>query len=304
MNLLVTGAWKCTDSDIDALKNIGHDVVFMQNESEEIPCSYDWVEGVVCNGLFLHHTIDKFKNLKYIQLTSQGYDRVDMGYVKNNDIRIYNARGVYSIPMAEFAISGVLTLMKQMRFFYNNQKKNIWEKHRSLTEIYDKTVLIIGCGNVGTECAKRFKAFDAKVIGADVVTADNPYMDKVYHINELKCVLSRADVVVLTLPLLDSTYHIMNGEMFSYIKDGAILVNIARGGVVDTSSLIKALDEEKLSGAVLDVFESEPLEVDSPLWNMDNVVLTPHNSFVGDGNSDRLKRVIFDNLKQMKGMDI
>ena len=302
MNLLVTGAWKCSDEELDTIKDMGHSVVFMQNESDDIPCSYQWVEGVICNGLFLHHSIDKFKNLKYIQLTSQGYDRVDMDYVKENNITINNARGVYSVPMAEFVLSGVLALMKQGRFFYNNQKKNIWEKHRGLTELYSKTVLIVGCGNVGSECAKRFKAFDTKIIGADVVTNENPYIERIYHISELKSVLNTADVVVLTLPLLDSTYHIINEDMLSSMKEGAILANIARGGVVDTSALINALKSDRLSGAVLDVFESEPLEDNSPLWDMDNVVLTPHNSFVGDGNGDRLKRVIFDNLEQMKGM--
>lgn len=297
MNILVTGALRCTEDDLKSLSDMGHNVIFMQNESDEMPCDYDWVEGTVCNGLFLHHSIDKFKNLKYIQLTSQGYDRVDMDYVKDNNITINNARGVYSVPMAEFAISGVLTLMKEGRFFYKNQKKNTWDKHRGLRELYSKTVLIVGCGNVGCECAKRFKAFDTKVIGADVVTYGSPYIDKIHPISELKNLLSIADVVVLTLPLLDSTYHIINEEMLSSIREGAILVNIARGAVVDTSALIDVLNSGRLSGAVLDVFESEPLEDDSPLWQMENVILTPHNSFVGEGNGERLKEVIFSNLR-------
>ncbi len=297
MNILVTGAWRCTEDDLKGLSDMGHNVIFMQNESDEMPCDYNLVEGVVCNGLFLHHSIDKFKNLKYIQLTSQGFDRVDMDYVKKNNITINNARGVYSVPMAEFALSGVLTLMKENRFFYENQKKNIWDKHRNLRELYSKTVLIVGCGNVGTECAKRFKAFDTNVIGADVVTYENPYIQKIHPISELNALLSFADVVVLTLPLFDSTYHIINGGMLSSIKEGSILVNIARGAVVDTPALIDALNSGRLSGAVLDVFESEPLEDDSPLWGMENVILTPHNSFVGDGNGERLRKVIFSNLR-------
>ena len=113
MNLLVTGAFKCTDSDIQTLSNMGNDVIFHQMESESLPCEYDWVEGVVCNGLFLYHPIERFPNLKYIQLTSAGFDRVDMNYVKQHYIQIFNARGVYSVPMAEFAIAGVLDLYKQ-----------------------------------------------------------------------------------------------------------------------------------------------------------------------------------------------
>ena len=107
MNLLVTGAWQQATDYLEQLKK-EHEVVFMQWENKELPCVYEWVEGIIGNGIFLSHPIEKFKNLRYIQLTSAGYDRVPMNYVKEHKIEIHNARGVYSIPMAEFAISGVL----------------------------------------------------------------------------------------------------------------------------------------------------------------------------------------------------
>ena len=105
--------------------------------------------GSYLQRLFLSHPIEKFTNLRYIQLTSAGFDRVPMEYVKVHNIEIRNARGVYSIPMAEFALCGVLQLYKQSRFFMENQKARTWEKHRRLLELSGKTVCIIGCGSVG-----------------------------------------------------------------------------------------------------------------------------------------------------------
>ena len=296
MNMLITGAWNQASDYISEIEKQGHKVKFMQFEKDELPCPYEWVEGVVCNGLFLNHEIEKFTNLKYIQLTSAGFDRVPMDYVKEHNIEIHNARGVYSIPMAEFAIAGVLQLYKQMEYFRENQKKHEWNKHRGLIELYGKTVCILGCGSVGTECAKRFSAFGCKVVGVDLYPREDENYAKMYHLNDLNEVLPQADVLILTLPLTDETNHLMNTDRFVLLKDGAVLVNIARGAVVDTDALIENLD--KLGGAVLDVFEQEPLEQDSLLWDSEKVIVTPHNSFVGDGNGKRLSEVILENMEE------
>lgn len=296
MNLLVTGAWKCTRQQLDQLREMGHQVVFMQNESDALSVDPAWVEGSVCNGLFLHHDIGQFSALRFIQLTSAGFDRVPMEEVNRRGIQICNARGVYGIPMAEFALGGVLQLYKQSRFFSENQKNHCWNKHRGLLELWGKQVTVVGCGNIGQECAKRFAAFDCRVMGVDILDAQLPNFEKMYHISRLQEVLPDSDVVVLTLPLTESTKHLFNQKMLQKMKPGAILVNIARGGVVDTEALIQAL-QSHLGGAVLDVFEEEPLNEKSPLWDMENVILTPHNSFVGDNNSQRLADVILSNLK-------
>ena len=295
MNLLVTGAWSDAKNSISELEAMGHSVCFMQFEKDDLPCPYDWVEGVICNGLFLSHPIEKFPNLRYIQLTSAGFDRVDMDYVKAHEIEIHNARGVYSIPMAEFALCGVLQLYKQAAFFRENQKQHLWEKHRGLMELAGKTVLIVGCGSVGNECAKRFKAFDCKIIGVDLFPREDSLYSKILPLDRLDEALQQADIVVLTLPLTEQTKHLMNEERFSLLKDGATLVNIARGAIVDTNALINHID--RLTGAVLDVFEEEPLSTDSPLWDKQNIILTPHNSFVGAGNSKRLSANILSNLQ-------
>ena len=207
MNLLVTGAFACTESDLNQLRKCGHEVIFMQQEKSPLPCDAAWVEGIIGNGIFLSHPIEQFANLKFIQLTSAGFDRVPMDYIKEHGIEIHNAGGVYSIPMAEFAICGVLQLYKQSRFFNKNQSENKWEKHRELLELYGKTVLIVGCGSVGTECAKRFSAFGCNVLGVDLYPREDKNYNKMVTLDLFDNAISDADIVVLTLPLTDETYH-------------------------------------------------------------------------------------------------
>ncbi len=296
MNILVTGAWGWAKEYLCHIEKMGHSAVFMQNESDSLPVDPQWVEGMICNGIFLHHDISQFTNLRYIQLTSAGLDRVPMDEVNRRGIQIYNARGVYGIPMAEFALSGVLQLYKQSQFFREQQSRYSWCKHRGLLELWNKQVTIVGCGNIGQECAKRFAAFDTHITGVDIFTADLPGFEKMVHISQLYEVLPQSDVVVLTLPLTPETHHLFSAEALEKMKPGAILVNIARGGVVDTNALIAAL-QTRLGGAVLDVLEEEPLNAESPLWDMENVLLSPHNSFVGDNNNRRLTDLILNNLK-------
>lgn len=297
MKLLLTGAFKYTDEQIEYIKSLGHDIVFVQDERVRLNFDVSDIEGVICNGLFLYNDIEQFGSLKYIQLTSAGLDRVPIDYVNEHCIKIYNARGVYSVPMAEFALTGILELIKQSRFFYENQKKCVWEKSRTLGELSGKTAVIIGAGNIGGEVAKRLSAFDMMVIGVDITNEKRPYFDNVEFLNALDEQLVIADVIVLTLPLMDSTRGMFNKSKFDLMKDSAIFVNIARGPLVVETDLIKALKDKKISGAVLDVFETEPLDKNSPLWKMDNVILTPHNSFVGENNDKRMFDVMISNLE-------
>ncbi len=296
MKLLVTGAFRCSDNQLEQIKLLGNEIVFMQNESDVLPCGYDEVEGVICNGLFLYHHIKKFSNLKYIQLTSAGLDRIPIDYVKEKGIKVFNARGVYSVPMAEYALFGVLSLYKNGKFFYKNQEEKRYEKNRSVLELFNKTVCVVGSGSVGTECAKRFKAFGTKVLGVDLFVREDDNFDKIYPLSSLDEILKISDVVVLTLPLDKNTEGLFNESKFNVMKTGSILVNIARGKIVDETALIRALDG-RLYGAVIDVTSVEPLPNDSKLWEKQNVILTPHNSFVGDGNNQRLFDLIFSNLK-------
>lgn len=294
MNLLVTGAWSSAKEHIKTIEKMGHAVCFMQHEKEKIPCSYEWIEGVIGNGIFMFHPIEKFINLKYIQLTSAGYDRVPIDYVKEHKIEIHNAKSVYSIPMAEFAFAGALQLYKKMQYFAENQKRCCWEKHRGLLELNGKTVCIVGCGDVGTECAKRFAAFGCNVIGVNRTVREVECFQKIYELNKIDEGLVHADIIILTIAETKQTIKLIGEERLKKLKKTAIIVNIARGAIVDMNALLGHLDE--IGGAVLDVFEEEPLRENSPLWEMENVIITPHNSFVGEGNEKRLLEVIQGNL--------
>lgn len=290
MNLLITGAWADAKAHISTIEEMGHHVVFLQQEKEMLPCAYEWVEGVICNGLFLYHPISQFINLKYIQLTSAGFDRVPMDEVKRRDIEIHNARGVYSIPMAEFAVTGVLDLYKDMARFREQQKSHQWIKNRNIRELAGSKVVIVGCGSVGTECAKRFKTFECQVIGIDVLVRDDCSYDIIKELKELQAEAANADIMILTLPLTEETRGLIDKEILGSFS--GILVNIARGGVIDQKAL-----EVWTGAAVLDVFEEEPLKENSPLWNKENTIITPHNSFVGSGNAERLRKLILTNLQ-------
>ena len=296
MNLLITGAWNCTDEQLNEIKRMGHSIMFLQQEKELLPCDYEWVEGVIGNGLFLFHDISKFTNLHYVQTTSTGLDRIPLDYCKAHGIVVHNAKGVYSIPMAEFAISGILDLIKRKKDFFISQEKHEWKKNRDIAELNGMKVLIVGCGSVGCECAKRLSSFDCDIIGVDIVTFDSPYFSKVFPISNLKGLLCSADIILLSVPLNNDTKNLIDKSILSLLKPTTIIVNLARGEVVNTLDLIDALKNKSISGAVLDVFEEEPLPSDSPLWNCDNVIITPHNSFVSDKNSNRLFELIKRNL--------
>lgn len=290
MIFLLTGAWQQAQKHIPMLEAVGHEVFFLQQEKDPLPCDPERIEGVVCNGLFLFHPIEQFPNLRFIQLTSAGFDRVPMEYVREHEIEIHNAAGVYSIPMAEFALAGILSLYKKLDTFREQQRNHVWTKQRDLRELSGKRVLILGCGNVGSECAKRFKAFDCEVFGVNRTVKEKEYFDEVQSFHELDNLLPTADVIVVAIALTDETRSLMTAERIRLLKPDAILVNISRGAVVPTRALEGAIDQ--IGGAVLDVFEEEPLSADSPLWDKENVLITPHNSFVGDGNDNRLSVLI------------
>ena len=294
MKAIVTGALQPTPDDLAALEKLGLEVTVHPDEraTVENPERFDIA---VCNNLFGFHNIDTFSNLKYIQLTAAGMDRLPLDRIRSQGIALHNAAGVYSIPMAEFALWGVLELYKQGRFFAENQKLRRWEKHRNLRELAGRTVLIIGCGSVGSECARRFSAFGCRCLGLATTGRQQESFEAVHPMDHLEELVPLADILVLALPLTEQTRHLFDGAMFARMKAGSILVNLSRGAIVDTEALLAALSGP-LSGAVIDVFETEPLPEDSPLWDAENLILTPHNSFVGEHNHARMMETVIRNL--------
>lgn len=300
MKLLITGAWREAEKYIPKLESLGHEVAFLQYEADSLPCAPEWAEGVICNGLLLHHDVRAFMSLRYVQLTSAGLDRVPADYLHQKGVVINNARGVYSVPMAEHALSAVLNIYRHNIRFFNNQKKRVWEKDRSVRELCGSAVCVLGCGSVGTECAKRFAAMGCKVYGVDIQSCKREHFSKVFHIDDLYLAVSAADIVIFTLPLTQQTEGMADRRFFSKLKPGCVLVNIARGKIINTGDLIEALRQNELYAA-LDVFEEEPLDKNSPLWSMENVMITPHNSFVSDKTANRLSELIMERLNDFSG---
>lgn len=298
MKLLLTGAFPYTEEQLAKLKSNGFEITFVQNELEPLGIDCSVFDAVVCNDLFRHNPPEQFTNLKAVQLTSAGFDRVPVGYFASRGISLFNARGVYSIPMAEWVVLKLLEIYKRSQDFSAQQKKKVWQKHRDLLEINGKRILIVGTGSVGLECAKRLCAFGAHVMGADIYDSKSQYIDEFYYTESLAQVLPTADAVVLTLPLNNKTRGLFSESLLSSMKDDSVLINVARGEVVDENALCNLLKAKKFKGVALDVFEEEPLEESSPLWSCDRVLITPHNSFVSDGTAERMFSLIYKNLTE------
>lgn len=298
MKLLVTGALQATEKELNILRTLGMDITEHPNERDPVNCPEQY-DAVICNGLFLYQDITAFSSLKYIQLTSAGYDRAPMEYIAQHGIEIHNAAGVYSIPMAEWTIMRILELYRNAAQLYENQRSHLWRKDRDWCELYGKTVCIVGFGAYGKEVAQRLKAFGVTVHVVNRSPHDSPYIDRYFQLGGLNTALAAADIVALAVALTPKTHHMFGAAQFAAMKHGALFVNAARGGLVDTGALVQALRQGKLAGAALDVFEQEPLDVNSPLWKLENVLLTPHNSFVGEKNHKRLMGVIIQNCKRI-----
>lgn len=299
MNLLLTGCFKYSEDQMKSLRSLGYTVYFMQQEKDELPLVAAEVDATVCNGLFLSHDIDTFSRLKLIQLTSAGFDRVPVEKIKECGIELYNARGVYSTPMAEWAVFRVLEHYKQGWFFRKEQEAGRWTKHRGLREVAGIKVAVVGAGNVGMEVAKRFQAFGAETTGFDIHTNETVGFDHMALTETLGEFVGEFDVVVVTAPLLPSTRGLISREVLMAMQQDAVLVNIARGGLIDQQALYEVLSERKDIFAALDVFENEPLTADNPLWKLENVAVSPHNSFVSNGNNKRMFAVMYQNLKTL-----
>ncbi len=300
MKLLITPALSLNEEEKRILRE-KHEVFFLDTElvpvSElNLDFSLGDIEGIVCNHFFLYNDIVLLPKLKVIQLTSVGLDRIPLKRIKERNISVYNAGSVYAIPMAEWAVCKILEMYKCSGFFYDRQKQHIWEKNRQIRELNNTTAVIVGCGNVGRKIAERLKPFGVTIIGVDIIDTVSGSFDKWYHISEIEKALCLADTIILTLPLTEQTRHIMDDQKLSAIREGATLINVSRGAVIDQIALEKHLKSGHLGGAALDVFETEPLPESCGLWSMDNVIITPHNSFVGNGNRERLFSLICNNL--------
>ena len=299
MKTLVTGALGATPDELNMLEGLGLDITLHPDERQPVTCPEQY-EAVICNGLFQWNDIAAFSNLKYIQLTSAGYDRLPMDYVNAHGIAIHNAAGVYSGPMAEWTVMVLLELLKNADKSRENRLARRWEKDRSWRELSGKTACILGFGAYGQAVAKRLKAFDMTVRVVNRSQKDSLFVDSFHPLDELEQVLAVSNVVILAIALAAGTESLIGLQQIRAMKPGAVLVNAARGGLLDEDALADTLKPGHLAGAALDVFRQEPLPESSPLWSLPNVILTPHNSFIGEGNHRRMMEVVRNNLLHRK----
>lgn len=295
--LLSTGTMNFTDEQIKKIRDIKNvELLIHKDEREPLEADIASIEYLINFTLLDRYDIEEFKNLKVIQMLSVGLNLIPVEKVKEKNIRLYTAKDIYSIPIAEFVILKTLEIYKSSRFFEENQKNSTWKRKRNLLEVSGKTVGIVGFGSIGKETAKRFKAFGAKIIGFSRSDKMSEYLDEFYNISALKENLKKCDIVVISIPHNYETHELFDESMFDAMKDNSIFINIARGKIVNEQDLIKKIEEKKFLGVGLDVTYNEPLEDDSKLWGFENVYISPHNSYASDEIENRLFECVYKNL--------
>jgi D-3-phosphoglycerate dehydrogenase len=279
MKILITD--KIADEAIDLLKNARHNVTFDEMDTETLIEDISKYDALMVRSRtkVLEEIIKAGSegNLKVIGRAGIGVDNIDIETAAKNNIKVVNAPTGATGSVAELALAHMLSLSRHIPKADLTMKKGEWAKKQLKgNEIYGKTLGLIGCGNIGKRTAKYAKAFNMSIIGYDpYISREDMQKDGIKKTNELSNIMKESDFISLHLPHIPSTHHIINEKMLSKMKPTAYLINCSRGGIVDESALYKALKDENIAGAGIDVFENEPPK-DSPLLSLDNVILTPH----------------------------
>lgn len=232
--------------------------------------------------------LSEAKNLKWVHSFSAGMDKVLTPELVGSNVLCSNSAGIHATPIAEHIIAFLLTFTRKLKETFEQQQQKKWQRIDELTELKDKNVLVIGLGKIGSEAARLASCFGAHVCAIDTSGKEKPsFVKELGTTEQLSAFLGKADFVVLCLPHTKDTHHFINKERLGIMQPYAVLLNIGRGGVVDEQALIEALQQKKIGGAGLDVTEKEPLPKDSPLWDMENVVITPHHSGISEKYMDR-----------------
>lgn len=295
MKVLITGALSLENDDYIKIEKEGFEIIFLQFENQELHFDPSSIDIIICNNLFQYHNLNKFKNLKMIQLTSAGYDRVPLKEIKNRNIKIYNAKNVYSIPIAEWVILKILEIYKDTYSFFEKQRNHQWVKNRNLLTLQNKNVALVGYGAIGKEIAKRLKPFGVNILAVNTIKKQLDNIEA-FGVNQLESVLKVSDVVIILLPKDSQTSNLIDKNLLKVMKENSILINVSRGEVVNQEDLIDVLHQGKFLGVAIDVFKTEPLPKESELWDMKRLYITPHNSFVSELNNQELLKLINYNL--------
>ena len=281
----------------DLIRALGYDLEII-HESEIVNNEkVNGAEVLVCYNPFNRLDIKQMQSLKWIQLSSIGFDQLPIEDVTAKDILVTNNQGGYSKPMGEWIVMNILEILKNRKQFYSDQLNKLWKLDSGILELIDKKVAFLGTGTIAMEGAKRLQGFDANVIGFNTTGRSVEYFDTCYSIEELDIHLPSIDVLIVTLPHTEKTHHFLNARRMDLMKKDSVLINVSRGANIDEEALIEALKRDKFLGVAVDVFEKEPLPQDSPLWDMDRVYFSPHNSWVSERKNERRFNMIYKNMK-------
>ncbi len=242
---------------------------------DEIP-SGEAFEMVITPQLdWLPEAMARIPRPEYIHLTSAGRDRLDAMGLDLSGITVTTSAGVNATAIAEYVIGGILTHAKQFHRYRDLQLRHEWQR-TWLTELTGARLGIVGLGNIGTRVVQRAIPFDMAIRGCDAAERDIPGVDKVYGVEELADLAAWCDILVLCVPLTPKTRGLINADIIGRMRPGSLFINVSRGPVVEEAALIDALRDGIPAGAVLDVFDEEPLPSNHPFWSMPQVILTPH----------------------------
>lgn len=243
------------------------------------------------------------RNLKWVHFTSAGIDQhAFVPLLRERGVKLTTSPGSNGEPVAQNAITGLLMLARGFPNWLDAQRRRAWEPVRGAdapSDLRGQTVLVVGMGTIGRLVGRVCKTLGMHVIGIRrdaSITSDSA--DEMYPARQVEQLLPRCNWVVLACPYSKETHHMLNGRTLAALPRGARVVNVSRGSLIDEEALVRALRDEHIAGAYLDVFEKEPLPPDSPLWTLANVIVTPHNASISDGNDKRSTAMFFANMER------
>jgi phosphoglycerate dehydrogenase-like enzyme len=239
--------------------------------------------------------------VRWVQSTSAGIGQmVKRVGLDKTGIVLTTSSGVHARPLADFCLMAMLMFAKDYVRMERDKKSKRWERYCG-EELTGKTLAIIGLGRIGQEVARHGKRMDMRVVGMRRSDAPVEGIDRLFGRDQLRDVLGETDFLVLAAPHTPETEGIIGAGEIAAMKQGAVLINIGRGQLVDEPALIRALKEGHLAGAALDVFQAEPPPADSPLWDMPNVIISPHSASTVTQENARITELFCDNLRRYLG---
>jgi phosphoglycerate dehydrogenase-like enzyme len=253
----------------------------------DLPSAADKLAGaeviVSVDHTFTDARLTAAAKLRWIQTMTTGTDALERSRALRKDIVVTNMRGIHGPQMSEMAFLYMLNLARRFPQMLANQRNREWKRWDQI-RLAGKTVLIVGTGLVAAALAPRCKAFGMTVLGVSRTPRELDCFDRVAGYAQMTELAAQADFLILVAPYSKVTHQLVNAELLAVMKPTAFVVNLARGSFCDESALLDALKSNRIAGAGLDVFNTEPLPADSPFWDMDNVIITPHVAGSSDDN--------------------